>query len=342
MIMENLDWKNLGFAYRELPYRYEAVYKDGAWSKGGLVTESTVTISEASSALHYGQQCFEGMKAYRTKDDHIQLFRPDMNAKRLNLSSGRLLMPAIDEEMFIDAVKQVVLANEAYVGPYGSGATLYIRPFLFGCGPNIGIGPSPEYIFRVFAMPVGAYYAKGLAPSNYLVTYDYDRVAGLGTGKFKVGGNYASSLLPLKEAKEKGFADVVYLDPTTHTKIEEVGAANFFAITKNNEFITPESPSILDSITRKSLMAIAEQRLGLKVLETDIYIDHLDDIVEAGACGTAAVISPIGALQIKDKEHIFYSKEEVGPITKKLYDELVGIQFGDVQPIEENWIVQVK
>jgi len=338
--MENIDWKNLGFVYRECPYRFQAVYKNGAWSKGELTTDTHVHISEGASALHYGQQCFEGMKAYRSKDDSIQLFRPDMNARRLNVSAGRLLMPEVPEDLFIEGVKEVVLANQDYVGPYGSGSTLYIRPMLFGSGANIGVGPSPEYIFRIFVMPVGAYYAHGLAPSNYLVTFDYDRAAGQGTGKYKVGGNYAASLLPLKEAKEAGFADVVYLDPQTHTKIEEVGAANFFGITKDNVFVTPKSPSILDSITRQSLMEIAEKRLNLGVKECDIYIDDLDDIVEAGACGTAAVISPIGALQIRDKEHVFYSKEEVGPITKQLYEELVGIQLGDKEAFD-GWIVKV-
>ena len=297
-------------------------------------------MSESSPCLHYGQQAFEGMKAYRTKDGSVQLFRPDQNAKRLQRTSDRLLMPQIPTDMFVDAVKQVVHANEEYVPPYGTGGTLYIRPLLLGVGDIIGVKPADEYIFTVFAMPVGNYFKGGLIPTNFIVSDKYDRAAPYGTGAAKVGGNYAASLLPGQMAHERKFSDVIYLDPATHTKIEEVGSANFFGITKDNEFVTPYSPSILPSITKYSLLYLAEHRLGLKAIEGDVPIDDLDRFAEAGACGTAAVISPIGGIQHGDDFHVFYSETEVGPVTRKLYNELTGIQFGDVEA-PEGWIVKV-
>lgn len=335
-----IDWDNLGFEYHKLPYRYVSYYKDGQWDNGQLSEDATLHISEASPALHYGQQAFEGLKAYRTKDGSIQLFRPDRNATRLQATADRLLMPQVPTEQFIDAVKQVVKANEDYVPPYGTGATLYLRPLLIGVGDIIGVKPANEYIFTVFAMPVGAYFKGGLVPTNFIVSEDYDRAAPYGTGAAKVGGNYAGSLLPGKQAKSNGYSDVIYLDPATHTKIEEVGAANFFGITADNEFVTPLSPSILPSITKYSLLELAEKRLGMTVIEGDVPIAELDRFVEAGACGTAAVISPIGGIQFKDKRHVFYSETEVGPVTRRLYDELVGIQFGDIEA-PEGWIVKV-
>lgn len=336
----NLDWGNLGFSYMKLPYRYLAYYKNGQWEKGELTEDATLHMSESSPCLHYGQQAFEGMKAYRTKDGSVQLFRPDQNAKRLQRTSDRLLMPQVPTDMFIDAVKQVVRANEEYVPPYGTGGTLYIRPLLLGIGDIIGVKPADEYIFTVFAMPVGNYYKGGLQPTNFLIQEEYDRAAPHGTGAAKVGGNYAGSFVPGQYAKTNGFSDVIYLDPATHTKIEEVGSANFFGITVDNEFITPLSPSILPSITKYSLLYLAEHRLGMKAIEGDIFIDDLDKFVEAGACGTAAVISPIGGVQHGDEFHVFYSETEVGPVTRKLYDELTGIQFGDVKA-PEGWIVKV-
>ena len=336
----NLDWGNLGFSYMKLPYRYLAYYKNGQWEKGELTEDATLHMSESSPCLHYGQQAFEGMKAYRTKDGSVQLFRPDQNAKRLQRTSDRLLMPQVPTDMFIDAVKQVVRANEEYVPPYGTGGTLYIRPLLLGIGDIIGVKPADEYIFTVFAMPVGNYFKGGLQPTNFLIQEEYDRAAPHGTGAAKVGGNYAGSFVPGQYAKTNGFSDVIYLDPATHTKIEEVGSANFFGITVDNEFLTPLSPSILPSITKYSLLYLAEHRLGMKAIEGDIFIDDLDKFVEAGACGTAAVISPIGGVQHGDEFHVFYSETEVGPVTRKLYDELTGIQFGDVKA-PEGWIVKV-
>lgn len=335
----NINWDQLGFSYIKTDLRYVSIWKDGKWDDGKLVEDNKITISEASTSLHYGQQCFEGLKAYRTKEGQVQLFRPDQNAKRLIRSCERLLMPEIPEEKFIDACKQVVKANEAYVPPYGTGATLYLRPFVIGIGDNLGVKPAPEYMFCVFCSPVGPYFKGGMAPVNFTVT-EYDRAAPYGTGAAKVGGNYAGSLMPHEMATSKGFSDCIYLDPATHSKIEEVGAANFFGITHDNKFITPKSPSILPSITKYSLMYIAEHYLDLKVEERDVLIDKLDEFKEAGACGTAAVISPIGGIEYKGKFHVFYSETEVGPISKKLYDTLCGIQFGDVEA-PEGWIVTV-
>ena len=334
-----LDWKNLGFSYIKTDYRFIARWKDGKWDNGELTTDSTLHIHEGSTALHYGQQCFEGLKAYRCKDGSINLFRPDQNAKRMQNTCDRLLMPQVPTELFIRACKEVVKANEKWLAPYGSGATLYLRPFVIGVGENIGVRPAPEYLFCVFCCPVGAYFKGGMKPSNFLVT-DYDRAAPHGTGGVKVGGNYAASLLPHELAAERKFADAIYLDPKTHTKIEEVGAANFFGITRDNKFITPLSPSILPSITKYSLLYLAKERLGMETIEGDVYINELDQFAEAGACGTAAVISPIGGIQYGDDFHVFYSETDVGPITKRLYEELTGIQFGDVEA-PEGWIVKV-
>ncbi|MFC6345878.1 branched-chain amino acid aminotransferase [Vagococcus carniphilus] len=338
--MVDINWDELGFSYMKTPFRYRSHWKDGKWDEGELTEDNQLHISESSPAIHYGQQCFEGLKAYRCKDGSINLFRVDQNAKRFNQSGGRLLMPHVPEEKFIEAVKQVVLANHEYVPPYGTGGTLYIRPLLIGTGDSMGIGPAPEYIFTVFCMPVGFIFKGDLEPSNFIVS-DYDRAAPVGTGAVKVGGNYASSLLPGEKAKEQSFSDCIYLDPQTHTKIEEVGSANFFAITKNNEFVTPISPSILPSITKYSLLYLAQDRLGMKAYEGDVFIDELDQFSEAGACGTAAVISPIGGIKYGDDFHVFYSESEVGPVTKRLYDELTGIQFGDVEA-PKDWIINLK
>lgn len=337
--LKDLDWANLGFDYMNTDYRYVSYWKDGEWDKGQLVTENKISISEGSPALHYGQACFEGMKAYRAKDGSINLFRPEENAKRMIKSCERLMMPGFPVERFVDAIQQVVMANEEWVPPYESGSTLYIRPYLIGVGDNIGVKPATEYLFSAFVMPVGPYFKGGLTPTNFIVS-DYDRAAPHGTGAAKVGGNYASSLLPGHLAKERKFSDCIYLDPATHTKIEEVGSANFFAITKDDVFVTPTSPSILPSITKYSLLYLAEHYLGLETEERDVYLNNLDEFKEAGACGTAAVISPIGGIQHGEDFHVFYSESEVGPVIRKLYDTLVGIQFGDVEA-PEGWIVKV-
>jgi len=336
----NIDWDKLGFAYSKTDMRYISIWENGKWDDGKLVEDNNISISEASTALHYGQQCFEGLKAYRTKDGSIQLFRPDQNASRINRSCSRVLMPEIPPEKFVDACLQVVKANEAFVPPYGTGATLYLRPYVIGIGDNLGVGPAPKFLFGVFCCPVGAYFKGGLAPVNFMISEKYDRAAPHGTGADKIGGNYAASLLAHVEAAERGFADCVYLDPATHTNIEEVGAANFFGITKDNVFATPKSPSILPSITKYSLMHIAKEYLKMEVEERDVPINSIDEFAEAGACGTAAVISPIGGIEYKGNLHVFYSETEVGPVTRKLYDLLYGIQFGDVLA-PEGWIVKV-
>ena len=339
MQKKDIKWTELGFSYIKTDKRYLSYWKDGKWDDGQLVEDNMLKISEGSTCLHYGQECFEGLKAYSTKDGGIQLFRPDENAKRMQKSCERLLMPLVPVEKFIDACMQVIKANEAYVPPYGTGATFYLRPFLIGIGDNIGVRAASEYIFGIFGMPVGPYFKGGMSPVNFITT-DADRAAPYGTGKNKVGGNYAASLFSHSEAVKKGFADCIYLDPLTHTKIDEVGAANFFGITKDNKFITPESSSILPSITKFSLLHVAKEYLKMEALEGDVFIDKLDDFAEAGACGTAAVITPIGGIKHNGVLHVFHSQTEVGPVTKKLYDTLYGIQMGDVKA-PEGWIYKV-
>jgi len=330
------DYKNLGFECHETHASYISYYKDGEWDDGILKGDDCLKISAFSTALHYGQEAFEGLKAYRRKDGKIQLFRPEMNAARMNTSCERLLMPYVPEGKFLDACIQVVKANEDLVPPYGSGATLYLRPFIIGVGRTLGVKPAKEYIFSVVCSPVGSYFKGGLAPNKFMIT-DLDRAAQFGTGEVKVGGNYAASLWPNHEAKKNGYADAIYLDPLTHTKIDEVGAANFFGITKDNKFITPKSSSILPSITRKSLMFLAEHELGMEIIEGEVFVDKLDIFQEAGACGTAAVITPIGRIDHGDKKYYFYSETEVGPITRKLYNLLTGIQVGDIVA-PEGWV----
>ncbi|WP_280928001.1 branched-chain amino acid aminotransferase [Lactobacillus sp. ESL0791] len=326
--VENLDWNNLGFQYHDLPYRYEAKYKDGKWGEGKLITSSTMELSECAEVLHYGQEIFEGLKAYRRKDGRINLFRPEQNAHRFTLSAGRLAMEPFPEDEFVNAVKQVVEANKEFVPPYDSGATLYIRPLMIGTSKVIGVQAATEYTFRVFATPVGAY-VNGLIPAAYQVS-DYDRAAYAGTGRSKTSGNYASSLYPSVEAHKEGFADCLYLDPREHKYIDEFGGANFYGITKDGQFVTPKSKSILVSITKRSLLELAEKQ-GLNPVERKITLEEAFDFAEAGAMGTAAVISPVGSITYKGKKHVIYSEEKPGPITTKLYNELVAIQYGDTE-----------
>ena len=336
---ESINWDKLGFDYIKTDKRFIQTWKNGEWQAGTLTEDNVLHISEGSTALHYGQQCFEGLKAYRCKDGSINLFRPDQNAARMQRSCARLLMPQVSTEQFIEACKAVVKANERFIPPYGTGGALYLRPFVIGVGDNIGVRTAPEFIFSIFAIPVGAYFKGGLTPHNFLIS-SYDRAAPQGTGAAKVGGNYAASLMPGSQAKKASFADCIYLDPLTHSKIEEVGSANFFGITHDDKFVTPNSPSVLPGITRLSLIELAKTRLGLEVVEGDVFIDKLSDFKEAGACGTAAVITPIGGIQYQDKLHVFYSEKDVGPITQKLYKELTGVQTGDVEA-PAGWIVKV-
>ncbi|PID29614.1 MAG: branched chain amino acid aminotransferase [Candidatus Cloacimonadota bacterium] len=336
----DLDWSKLSFSYIKTDKRYISRYKDGKWDEGKLVDDNKVTISESSTVLHYGQSTFEGLKAFETKDGKIRLFRPDQNAERMKRSCERIMMPVFPVERFIEACKQVIEANRHWVPPYGTGASLYLRPFLFGVGDNLGVKPAPEFIFSIFVCPVGPYFKGGMNPVNFIVS-DYDRAAPNGTGAAKVGGNYAGSLLPHEYAVKEGFADCIYLDPATHTKIEEVGAANFFGITKDNKFVTPISNSILPSVTKYSLLHIAKEYLNMEAEERDVFVDKLDEFAEAGACGTAAVISPIGAIKNGEKVFKFYDNgQSVGPVTKKLYDTLTGMQLGDIEA-PEGWIVEL-
>lgn len=335
---KDIDWSTIGFAYRDTGKTFQAFYKDGKWEPGKVTESSEVTLSLAANVFHYGQAIFEGMKAYRWKDGSIHLFRPEENARRFAQSAERLLMPSYPEDEFVKAVHKIVQANAEWVPPYESQATLYIRPFMIGTGASLGLAPSQEYFFGIYVTPVGSYFKSGMQPTNFYVT-KYDRAAPEGTGAAKTAANYAASLMAGQEAKSKGFADALYLDPATHTKIEEAGAANFFGITKDKTFITPKSPSILASITKRSLLYLAQHHLELEVVEGDIYIDEADQLVEAGAMGTAAVISPIGQIQYEDR--VIDYGNEVGPVTQALYDELTGIQFGD-RPGPEGWMQEVK
>lgn len=341
MEKKNIDWSNLGFGYVPTDYRFVANYKNGAWEEGGLTTDATVTISECAGVLQYAQTCFEGMKAYTTEDGRTVIFRPDLNAARMADSCRRLEMPVFPEDKFVDAVVKVVEANEAYVPPYGSGATLYIRPYMFGSDAVIGVKPASEYQFRVFATPVGPYFKGGAKPITIRVS-DYDRAAPHGTGHIKAGLNYAMSLYPIMEAHREGFAENMYLDAATRTKVEETGGANFIFVTRDNKVVTPKSNSILPSITRRSLIYVAKEYLGLEVEEREVYFDEVKDFAECGLCGTAAVISPVGKINDHGKEICFPSgMDEMGPVITKLRETLTGIQMGHIKA-PEGWIKVVK
>ena len=340
MEKKNIDWSNIGFGYVQTDKRYVANYKDGAWDKGALTDDPNIVMNECAGVLQYAQTCFEGLKAYTTEDGHIVTFRPDLNAERLMDSAARLEMPQLPKEQFIDAVDQVVKANAGYVPPYGSGATLYIRPYMFGINPVIGVKPADEYQFRMFCTPVGPYFKGGAKPITIRVS-DFDRAAPHGTGHVKAGLNYAMSLHAIVDAHQRGYDENVYLDAATRTKIEETGGANIIFVTKDNKVVTPKSDSILPSITRRSLMYVAEHYLGLEVEQREVYLDEVKDFAECGLCGTAAVISPVGKIVDHGKEICFPSgMEEMGPVTKKLYETLTGIQMGRIEA-PEGWIHRI-
>ena len=320
--------------------RYVANYKNGAWDEGTLSDDPMITMSECACVLQYAQTCFEGIKAYTTEDGRIVTFRPDLNAKRMADSARRLQMPVFPEERFIEAVVETVKANAAYVPPYGSGATLYIRPFMFGIDSIIGVKPATEYQFRVFTTPVGPYFKGGAKPITIRVS-DVDRAAPHGTGDIKAGLNYAMSLYNIVDAHNQGFDENLYLDPGTRTYVEETGGANFMFITKDGKFVTPKSNSILPSVTRRSLMVVAKDYLGMEVEERPVRKDELKDFAECGLCGTAAVISPVGRIVDHGEEICLPSgMEDMGPVTKKLYDTLTGIQMGRIQA-PEGWIKEI-
>ncbi len=340
MEKKDLDWSNLGFGYVKTDKRYVSNFKNGAWDEGTLTDNADIVLNECAGVFQYAQTVFEGLKAYTTEDGHIVTFRPDLNASRLADSARRLEMPVFPEERFVDAVQKVVEANAAYVPPYGSGATLYIRPYMMGTNPVIGVKPADEYQFRMFCTPVGPYFKGGAKPITIRVS-DYDRAAPCGTGNIKAGLNYAMSLHAIVTAHADGFDENMYLDPKTRTKVEETGGANFIFVTRDNKLVTPKSDSILPSITRRSLVYVAEHYLGMKVEHREVYFDEVKDFAEAGLCGTAAVISPIGKIVDHGKEILIPSgMEEMGPVTKKLYDTLTGIQMGRIEA-PEGWIKRI-
>lgn len=333
----NIDWANVGFGYHKTDKRYVSNYKDGKWDAGVLTEDSNIVLNESAGVLQYAQTCFEGMKAYTTVDGNVVVFRPDMNAKRMADTAKRLEMPVFPEDRFVEAVEEVVKANLKYVPPYGTGATLYLRPFMFGSAPVMGVKPSAEYQFRIFASPVGPYFKGGAKPITLTVS-DFDRAAPHGTGHVKAGLNYAMSLHAIVTAHANGYDENLYPDALTRTKVEETGGANFFFVTKDNKVVTPKSDSILPSITRRSLMYVAKEYLGLETEEREVFLSELKDFAECGLCGTAAVISPVGKIVDHGKEILFPSgMNEMGPVSKKLYETLTGIQYGRIEA-PEGWI----
>ena len=340
MAKKDIDWSNLGFGYVKTDKRFVANYKNGAWDNGVITDDDKVVISECAGVLQYSQSCFEGMKAYTTENGHTVIFRPDMNASRMADSCRRLEMPVFPEDKFVEAIAETVRANEDWVPPYGSGASLYIRPYMFGSNPVIGVKPADEYQFRVFTTPVGPYFKGGAKPLTIKVS-DFDRAAPHGTGHIKAGLNYAMSLHAIVTAHAEGYAENMYLDPATRTKVEETGGANFLFVTKNGKVVTPKSDSILPSITRRSLVHVAKEYLGLEVEEREVLFDEVKDFAECGLCGTAAVISPVGKIVDHGKEICLPSgMDEMGPVTKKLYETLTGIQMGRIEA-PKGWIYTV-
>ena len=338
---KQIDWSNLGFGYIQTDKRYVSNFKDGAWDEGVLTEDATIVLSECAGVLQYAQTIFEGLKAYRTEDGRIVTFRPDLNAQRMVDSAKRLEMPAFPVDRFVEAVEQVVAANADFVPPYGSGATMYLRPYMFGSNPVIGVKPASEYQFRIFATPVGPYFKGGAKPITIRVC-DFDRAAPHGTGHIKAGLNYAMSLHAIVDAHNQGYDENMYLDSATRTKVEETGGANFIFITKDGKLVTPKSDTILPSITRCSLCYVAKEYLGMEVEEREVYVSELKDFAECGLCGTAAVISPVGKIVDHGTEICLPSgMEEMGPITKKLYDTLTGIQMGRIEA-PEGWIHEIK
>ncbi len=332
MEKKNIDWSSIGFGYVQTDYRYVATYRDGRWDAGQLTTDANITMNECACVLQYAQTCFEGMKAYTTEDGKIVCFRPDLNAKRMVESAQRLKMPPFPEEKFLDAIVQTVKANAAWVPPYGSGASLYLRPFMFGYDSIIGVKPANVYQFRVFATPVGPYFKGGVKPLTVRIS-DFDRAAPRGTGHVKAGLNYAMSLYAIVDAHEKGYDENIYLDSATRTHIEETGGANIIFI-KGNTLVTPKSDTILPSITRRSIVHVAREYLGMEVEERDVSLEEIGQFEECGLCGTAAVISPVGTIDDHGKLTHYAG---FGPKIQKLYETLTGIQMGRIEA-PEGWI----
>ena len=327
--MKDIDWKSLTFGYLRTDYNVRCYYRDGKWGEVEVCSDEYLKLHMAATCLHYGQEAFEGLKAYRCPDGKVRVFRAEENAARLQNTARGIVMPEVPTELFVDMVKKVVRLNQEYIPPYESGATLYLRPLLFGITAGVGVRPATEYCFLIFATPVGPYFKGGFSSNPYVIVRDVDRAAPLGTGMFKVGGNYAASLRANKMAHEKGYASEFYLDAKEKKYVDECGAANFFGI-KNNTYVTPKSTSILPSITNKSLMQIAED-LGMKVERRPIAEDELDSFEEAGACGTAAVISPISHLDDLETGKVYHFGDKPGPWSTKLYGTLRGIQYGTIE-----------
>ena len=337
---KTIKWEELGFGYIECAYRYVSKFKDGKWDDGALITDSNIVLNECACVFQYSQSCFEGLKAYYTKNGDIVCFRPDMNAERMYDSALRLEMPPFPKDRFVEACEKVIAANKDFVPPYGTGASLYLRPYMFGSNPVIGVKPADEYEFRILVTPVGPYFKGGAKPITIKVS-DFDRAAPHGTGHIKAGLNYAMSLHAIQTAHREGFAENMYLDPETRTKVEETGGANFIFVTKDGTLVTPKSDSILPSITRRSICYVAEKYLGMKVEHREVYFDEVKDFAECGLCGTAAVISPVGKIVDHGKEICFPSgMTEMGPTISKLRDTLTGIQMGKIEG-PEGWIVEI-
>jgi branched-chain amino acid aminotransferase len=336
----DLDWKNLPFGYCKTDNNIRYYFKDGKWSSGELCEEETISLNIASPCIHYGQQAFEGLKAFETKDGRVVVFRPEENAARLQRTAERILMPQVPTDMFVDAVERVIRANLRFVPPYGTGASLYIRPLLIGTGAKVGLGPAPEYIFMVLVTPVGPYYKGGFRPVNALVIEHFDRAAPEGVGDCKVGGNYAAGLPGGEYGHEKGFPIVLYLDPKEKKYVDEFGTSNFIGI-KDKSYVTPASSSILPSITNKSLMTIAEKKLGFAVERRPVAIDELSGFSEIGAVGTAAVVTPIGSISYRDTVLRFGREGEAGQIITQLYQELTGIQYGETED-SFGWLHEIR
>lgn len=340
---KDLDWANLGFIYMKTDSRFHATWEDGKWSEGENITDEMMVIHEGSPSLHYGQQCFEGMKAQTAEDGRVLLFRPELNAERMANTAKRLLMPEVPEALFLKGVEEAVRNNYAWIPPYGSGASLYIRPLLIGIGENLGLRPATKYIFRVFVSPVGPYYKGGGLSLISLAVTNYDRAAPLGTGKFKTGANYAGGLISTKSAQELGANEALYLDSAERKYLDEAGSANILLAMKDGSFVTPESDAILPSVTRRSIMVLAKDDLGMKTEERPVELmKELSNIEEMAACGTAAVISPVGKIWVYDKWHAFHKDgEEVGPVMLKLYQTLLDIQSG-VREDPYGWTREVR
>jgi branched-chain amino acid aminotransferase len=339
--MEQIDWGNIGFGYMKTDFNIRCTYSNGAWGQLEVHESEFLSLHMAATSLHYGQESFEGLKAFRGKDGKIRIFRMKDNALRMQDSSEGTLMAKVPVEVFEEAVLKAVKLNERFVPPYESGASLYIRPVLFGSGPQVGVKPSEEYMFIVFVTPVGPYFKGGFQTTPFVIMREYDRSAPLGMGKYKVGGNYAASLVAGQKAHELGYSNIFYLDAREKKYIDECGAANFFGI-KNNIYVTPKSTSILPSITNKSLMVLAAD-LGLKVEQRAVPVEELATFEEAGACGTAAVISPIERIDDYDMKisYVFSPDGKPGPISDKLYHKLRGIQYGD-EPDTHGWVTIVE